>query len=936
MEANHVYMNRLAEATKAKVEYKIGNKWVEFNNITTREAVLPDSLFLRYMERSITRNSGDISKDFIVLKFNYDVDYRINGIEQEKVDRHILRDMYYQNGVAYRHIKKNKQGKVKDEQDIHYKMLMRTPGKAKDGECIFIRESLHHKAISYLTMGLYDLMDEQAKNDPNKVFKLVELSAYLTLTTATAIGYVHIPLENILIVNDEEIYSDEMSAAIVRSEDVPHLKDTFCIDFDNPKTEEIINKKGFTFYEDKAIEKGLELLTEKSKEALKQNGIRINGKYPGWYDKETFTKKECVVRRTDNAKIKNVVWDGMGVVDESIFPKKMNGFIYLRSHFFKSCLFRGDIQTFFRDYCEEHGMDYYTYTMEKVDMFERPLKLSDIKVIITDKSIKWLKFIDLMGGTEKKAYRYYRKIMNQFDDVFSIVKTAHASKWGNQQLMAYQMANSLPTTDRKILGGVVNGAVDFYNELKTNDEAYLDYLNTKKNNFNINELLIALVKWNPDFVKTEFFRKKKTQDLNKLKDNYFKLGKLLQEGDNLTIMDNPIALLLKAIGDNPLNEACFEVAKDGVQCYAPRFENGERIAAFRSPHNSPENIIHLYNVYPDKLLKYFPHIGQNVIVFNAIKTDTQPRLSGHDVDSDFIFATNQKDVVDLARIAYTKYPTIINEIEETSTSGYHFTLADYADMDNKIADAQESIGTSTDTAQLALSYYYDGRMESKELEDCFIILSVLGQISIDLAKKSFDIDVVNEIRRIKQMACMKNNNIPLFYATIKQNKNNKKFPGGKVRSMNCPMDIMAELIDEKVIPYGGRISHKPLRDFWNQSRDMQGKGNRYKKKKVIEEAERYNTSIKKIESNKENISEDIFFSLKNRMMMQFLNRVKFDLEQETVMQLVIYATSDGNMDVRSTILNFLFNNYNKEFMNCFIKKCAQNEQKIYTEAPKIA
>ena len=54
-------------------------------------------------------------------------------------------------------------------------------------------------------------------------------------------------------------------------------------------------------------------------------------------------------------------------------------------------------------------------------------------------------------------------------------------------------------------------------------------------------------------------------------------------------------------------------------------------------------------------------------------------------------------------------------------------------------------------AQLALSYYYNGNMEDKELEKCFVILSVIGQISIDLAKRVFDIDVVKEIRRIKRL-----------------------------------------------------------------------------------------------------------------------------------------------------------------------------------------
>ena len=815
IEANHIYINGIVEELDKKIEYKIGNSWIEFQKIKTRKAVLNDSLFLRYMNNKIIRYSGDFCRDFIVIKFNYDAEYRIDNVE-EKISKHDLRKMLYKNGVTYTFEKKNKKGEIVERIPVHFKMLMRSTGKAKQGECVFIRESLHHKAINFLTMGLYDLMDKQSQDDPEKVFKLVELSAYQTLTTATAKGYIQIPLENILVVKDEEVYSDGMNAAIVKVEDKVHYKDVFELDFDSPGLENIINKKGFTFDADKAKDNDLTLITEKSKDALKENGFRINGKYPGEHRLVEYTKKECVANRVSDAKIKNILWDGSGLIDENVFPKDMEGFIYCRSHFFKSCLFRGNIQEFFKDYCEKHGLDYDTY-ITKSDMFGRNLKMKDIKVIITDKSLKWInKFEDMMGGTKKKAYKYYYNYMKRFDDYFSIVKTAHPSKWGDIQLMAYQMNNSVPTTELEILGHITECGVDLCNRLKDSDTAYLKYLDMKKNDFNINELLIELVKWNQDFIKTEFFRNKKSSDISEfVKD--CKEGRLPQIADNLTIMDNPIALLMKAIDEEPLKEGCFELMQDGVQCYTPRFKQGERLAAFRSPHNSPNNIIHLYNVYPDKLIKYFPNIGQNVIVFNAIKTDTQARLSGHDCDSDFVYVTNQNDLADLARKAYTEYPTIINDVDENGANRYHFTLEDYAKMDNQIADAQESIGTSTDTAQLALSYYYDGSMESKELEDCFIILSVIGQISIDLAKKCFDIDVVKEINRIRNLPCMKRNEIPQFFASNKKSRNNKDFDGKKVISMNCPMDIMAKIIKDNVIRYADRESHVPLRNFWNHA-----------------------------------------------------------------------------------------------------------------------
>lgn len=666
------------------------------------------------------------------------------------------------------------------------------------------------------------------------------------------------------------------------------------------------------------------MLPAKTKKALNECGFRINGKYPGKKIVKEHKNKECDVDFSDNESIKNILWDGMGLIDESIFPKDKEGFIYCRSHFFKSCLFRGNIQDFFKDYCYEHNLDFENYTVEKVDMFSRKLKLSDIQAVITDKSIKWTKFIDLMGGTEKKAYRYYRRHMKIFDDYFSIVKTAHSSKWNDLQLMAYQMNNSLPTTDKEVLGRITECAVNYLNELKTSDEAYLKYLDMTKDHFNSNELLLELVKWNPKFLKTEFFREKKSKDISKLK-NEFCQGRLPQYGDNLTIMDNPIALLIKAVGGNPLEEGCFEVIKDGVQCYTPRFCNGDSLAAFRSPHNSPNNIIHLYNVYPRRLIKYFPNIGNNVIVFNAIKTDTQARLSGHDVDSDFVYVTNQPDLANLAKTAYIDYPTIINKVDETGTSNYHFTLEDYAKMDNQIADTQMAIGTSTDIAQLALSYYYDGNMEDKELEKCFIILSVIGQISIDLAKKTFDIDVVKEINRIKHLSCMDKKDIPLFFANTKKARNKKsknKFKGKTIRSMNCPMDIMADIIEKNVIKYADREFHIPLRDLWNHS--VIGKGNKYKREKVVSEANEYNKTEKYLESKKDKFDDKTFITLKSLAMSRFLNKASKNLDQETVMQLVIYAVKDENSDVCTTILNFLFREHRELFVNCF-QKVYQNK-----------
>lgn len=436
-----------------------------------------------------------------------------------------------------------------------------------------------------------------------------------------------------------------------------------------------------------------------------------------------------------------------------------------------------------------------------------------------------------------------------------------------------------------------------------------------------------MVGWNSDFTKTELFREKKSKDLNKLK-NEMMAGRLWQKADNLTIMDNPISMLLTAVGDKaPLNEDCFSVMADGVQCYTAKFKDGERLAAFRNPHNSPNNIIHLYNVYPDKLLKYFPNIGENIIVFNAIGTDTQARLNSQECDSDFVYVTNQPELAELARTAYVEYPTIINSVEEKGVSEYHFCPEDFAKMDNAISAAQISIGVSTDLAQMALSYYYAGKMKSRELEDIFIILSVIGQISIDLAKKNFEINVVNEINRIKRLSSMESGLVARFMADAKKIKNpKKKYSEGTVQRMNCPMDIMAEIIEEETIQYPeNRKERLHVRKFFDEN-ILKMKADNRKAKRMAQVIQKYNDSMQKIRTDYGLDEEDeAYFVLKNSVLNNALHKIgNKNIDQAIVMKLIIEAIEGEYTVVQNTMLNFLYQMAPELFLKCFVK----NEQKV--------
>lgn len=520
--------------------------------LNIREAVLNESLFTEYMRKhgmtvKKKKNSKcETTDDFILMKFDYDVPAEEN---RDKVGASQLRYMYYdyENSDSTDEDNINKKVEIHwpiydkesgqviyEKKPIIYRRLMRSPGKAKEGDCIFVRKELYDIAIKYITMSLCDHM-------PDKNAKIVELSAYDTLVTATAIGYINIPLDKILILQDEEVKAKVPAVSV-------------------------------------EVENG-----------------------------------RCAVKRSsDRREVSNILWDGMGLIDESIFPDNMNGFIYCRSHFFKACLFRGNIQQFFKDYYKD---DYNTAYI--TDMFGNKRKVSDIAVITTNNAIKWIKFTDLMGGTLQKAYSYYERIMEKYENQFAIVKTGHKSKWGNIQRSSYQINNSLPCLEEDKLEVIAKTSIDFCNRLKENHSDFIDYLKLDSQDYSINKVLVVLDEYNKNFKDTEYFRKKKTSIISGLKRKMME-GKLLQTGDNLTICGNPVALLYKSVGINYRHEQCFEAKDDVIQCYTERFGEGEYLAGFRSPHNSPNNIVYLENVYPEKLMRYFPKLGENVIVINGV------------------------------------------------------------------------------------------------------------------------------------------------------------------------------------------------------------------------------------------------------------------------------------------------------------------------------
>lgn len=252
-------------------------------------------------------------------------------------------------------------------------------------------------------------------------------------------------------------------------------------------------------------------------------------------------------------------------------------------------------------------------------------------------------------------------------------------------------------------------------------------------------------------------------------------------------------MLLQSVGEDIDKDKTLCQEENTIQCFTTRFDDNEYLACFRSPHNSKNNIAYLHNVYCEEYFKYFD-LGKQIIVLNVLHTDIQDRLNGCDFDSDSGYITNQTDIVECARKCYIEYPTIVNNIPKDKNS-YKNTLLNFAEIDNKLSHAQMAIGTSSNIAQIAQTYMYN--FDDQKYKDYVCILSVLAQCAIDNAKRTFDIDIVNEITRIKKDMDVDTNGYPLFWKHIKDKKNknsNQRFNQNKINEdLQCPMNYLITL-----------------------------------------------------------------------------------------------------------------------------------------------
>lgn len=305
-------------------------------------------------------------------------------------------------------------------------------------------------------------------------------------------------------------------------------------------------------------------------------------------------------------------------------------------------------------------------------------------------------------------------------------------------------------------------------------------------------------------------------------------------------------------------------------------------------------------------------------------------------------------MVEAAKIAYRDFPTVVNEISESGIV-YNNTKSDYAFMDSKLQTAQKAIGGSSDSAQLALSYYYNDKAKGINNEDtkCLyentVILAVLAQIAIDGCKRLYEIDATDEIKRIRSMDCMKRKkDYPKFMVythDIPVTKNGKERPYEEIKkdrnkvknrvdkNMVCPMNWLQECLDK--IQGIEKSFGKDMSQYL--AAKPKDRANHKQMSKVRKVAEEYNSYINYILINyKENdLSDDIENIIENK-----LNEIYSKLSGSTIGHATLYRliettfgyegrTRKDNIYSSSTkftlkMLTFLHGLHKQWFLECFI------------------
>lgn len=440
--------------------------------------------------------------------------------------------------------------------------------------------------------------------------------------------------------------------------------------------------------------------------------------------------------KPEEVEVENSIWDGQSLIDRSAMGEyKDYGMILLRNRFFKSACFNTNIQDFFDD----HGIT----EVSQLSGFTLAEDLSDIKIITTPSSIKYVKF----GSLEQ-----WLRLLEE-DGHFGVVKHEKPTHFFDGRMVQthYQLLNTLQMSQDE-MSRFIEPSLDYLRMIQ-NDPAVLRY-HIKYAEYH-DEITAACT--SSDIIyqmlgTTDLFANTKLYydfccDIVKSFKRQLRCGHVLVHGNYSTLCGNPIEMLLSAIGKF---DGKSQIGVGNI-C-SSNFEYGKTLLGSRSPHVTCGNVWLTQNKENAEISKYM-NPSREIVYVNSIGENLLMRLSGADFDSDSVLLTDDPILICAAKRNYDRFlvPTSLVEAKKTVR---HYTSAEQTDLD--IKTSVNKIGEIVNLSQDLNTMLWDRLNHGANFSDIIDLycdiskLDVLSGIEIDKAKKEFVVDSTAEIRRLKK------------------------------------------------------------------------------------------------------------------------------------------------------------------------------------------
>lgn len=608
--------------------------------------------------------------------------------------------------------------------------------------------------------------------------------------------------------------------------------------------------------------------------------------------------------------VTNCIWDGESLLDVSMFGDYVSkGMVLLRNRFFKTCAFNANIQQWFAD----NGIT----SVEQLNGFTLAKDISQVKLITTPSSVKYLKF----GSIEDW--------LANIEHTFGIVKYEKETHFFDGRMVQchYQLLNTLQLTYKDVeellkpslayVGAIRQDPAVLryhigYAFKNAEEEAELTSMTTK------NEIVFKLLGINDKFSRTKIYKEFR-DDIVKGFFRNLKRGHILLNGNYSTLLGNGLELLRQAIGQF---DGSSEIGIGNIHSH--KFEYGKTVLGSRSPHVTMGNILLAQNVASEAIDKYF-NMTNEIVYINSIGENILQRLSGADMDSDTMLLTDNELLIQTARKNYGVYLVPTNCVSAQKTKR-RYNSKDRADLD--VRTSVNKIGEIVNLSQQLNSLYWERLHSGKSIEANQELywdickLDVLSGVEIDKAKKEFTIDSGKEIDILKRKYHIEEDGKtlkPMFFKMITTENGYALPPDTMYRYFETPMDYLQKIISSANYRQA-RLTNKdiiPLMDIIKKPTAKSGAYN-IVRDKIIEMIKFYKTRITETYigyDDKDKAGKQLAREIAAQLKQECENAISKMSSHEYLMYLVLKEVEKKeNRSIKNLMFEIMFGKPDETFM----------------------